>query len=550
MDHQQEAPAATSFNSASSSVECMLPAPTEPSLKKEPAAALSTALEISSFHDGTDQLSSSNSMHAGSITPQQQLVKSKSGKLSTRTGLVLPRPGLRSRATLDRNGSSLLTIQRTCGFIMPSSSSSTTSLMTPTTQSSMQSPLFSKRTTSLPVTHHLEISGSSISCSPAAASFQWPAPSSITSQSGGKSTSILRSISMPLRRGSSGTGGTTVLVRPATDGSSTTTKKEDCLTTQTCKIGELSVDDIKADQEISEEQAVCRICMDDLTEEYGETLKMECSCRGEMALAHRECALKWFSIKGNRTCDVCGREVSNLPVTVVRLPNESAGSSRVTGQQPVSQDLGRLWQDVPVLVMISMLAYFCFLEQLLVGRLGSGAIVIALPFACILGFLAAIVASNLVVKQLIWLYATCQFGLIISFAHLFYDLVHVEAVLAILLASFAGFGIAMTSSALIIEYANWKRRAAPTPIEQTDATLVHEEELRQEVAQVQTNVAFSAPTEDHPQLRLLPHDIENPPVAQVQHPVPIEHSLSSQNLSHTATSYSEGLGIHHAFQGH
>ncbi|CAM6010058.1 unnamed protein product [Sphagnum balticum] len=353
---------------------------------------------------------------------------------------------------------------------------------------------------------------------------------------------ILRSISMPLRRGSSGTGGTTVLVRPAIDGISTTTKKEDCLTTQTAT----EKDDIKADQEISEEQAVCRICMDDLTEEYGETLKMECSCRGEMALAHRECALKWFSIKGNRTCDVCGREVSNLPVTVVRLPNESTGSSRVTGQQPVSQDLGRLWQDVPVLVMISMLAYFCFLEQLLVGRLASGAIVIALPFACILGFLSAIVASNLVAKQLIWLYATCQFGLIISFAHLFYDLVHVEAVLAILLASFAGFGIAMTSSALIIEYANWKRRAATTPIEQTDVTLVHEEESQQEVAQVQTNVAFSAPTEDHPQLRLLPHDIENPPVD----PVPIEHSLSSQNFSHTATSYSEGLGMHHVFQGH
>jgi hypothetical protein len=76
-----------------------------------------------------------------------------------------------------------------------------------------------------------------------------------------------------------------------------------------------------------------------------------------------------------------------------------------------------------VLVMISMLAYFCFLEQLLVGKLGSGAIVIALPFACILGFLAAIAASNLVAKKLIWLYATCQFGLIISFAHLFYDLV-------------------------------------------------------------------------------------------------------------------------------
>ncbi|XP_052172538.1 uncharacterized protein LOC127788388 isoform X2 [Diospyros lotus] len=147
-------------------------------------------------------------------------------------------------------------------------------------------------------------------------------------------------------------------------------------------------------EDIPEEEAVCRICLVELGE-GADTLKMECSCKGELALAHQECAITWFSIKGNKTCDVCKQEVQNLPVTLLRVQNSQARNFPGSRVQQAEIAQYRVWQDVPVLVIVSMLAYFCFLEQLLVTKLGSGAIAISLPFSCILGLLASMTSTTM-----------------------------------------------------------------------------------------------------------------------------------------------------------
>ncbi|XP_023513398.1 uncharacterized protein LOC111777897 isoform X2 [Cucurbita pepo subsp. pepo] len=210
-------------------------------------------------------------------------------------------------------------------------------------------------------------------------------------------------------------------------------------------------------EDISEEDAVCRICMVELCE-GGETLKMECSCKGALALAHQECAVKWFSIKGNKTCDVCKKEVQNLPVTLLKVQSIR---TQVFGAARTQQDNVngyRVWQEFPVLVIVSILAYFCFLEQLLVAKMGTSAIAISLPFSCVLGLLSSMTSSTMVNRRFVWVYATVQFAMVVLFSHIFYSVVGVQAVLAIILATLTGLGIIMSGSSIIVEFLRWRRR--------------------------------------------------------------------------------------------
>ncbi|XP_020587364.1 uncharacterized protein LOC110029421 [Phalaenopsis equestris] len=211
-------------------------------------------------------------------------------------------------------------------------------------------------------------------------------------------------------------------------------------------------------EDIPEEEAVCRICLVELGE-GGETLKMECSCKGELALAHKECAIKWFSIKGNKICDVCKQDVQNLPVTLLRLQSTQVSHRRVANRVSHGGALQyRMWQDVPVLVMVSILAYFCFLEQLLLSAMGPRALALSLPFSCLLGILSSLIACTMVTRTFIWTYASFQFAIVVLFGHIFYTVLKIVSVFSILLSSFSGFGVTVGGNTLFVEYLRWRDR--------------------------------------------------------------------------------------------
>lgn len=74
----------------------------------------------------------------------------------------------------------------------------------------------------------------------------------------------------------------------------------------------------------------CRIChlsLEGVNQESGIPIELGCSCKNDLAAAHKQCAEAWFRIRGNKTCEICGATARNVVIAtepeVIEHPNES-----------------------------------------------------------------------------------------------------------------------------------------------------------------------------------------------------------------------------------
>lgn len=66
---------------------------------------------------------------------------------------------------------------------------------------------------------------------------------------------------------------------------------------------------------LSKVEKDCRIChlsLESSSPETGIAIELGCSCKADLAAAHKHCAEAWFKIKGNKTCEICGSVARNV----------------------------------------------------------------------------------------------------------------------------------------------------------------------------------------------------------------------------------------------
>ncbi|XP_075512499.1 uncharacterized protein LOC142548011 [Primulina tabacum] len=98
---------------------------------------------------------------------------------------------------------------------------------------------------------------------------------------------------------------------------------------------------------------VCRIChlyTDATNQDSGLLFELGCSCREDLAVAHKQCAEAWFKIKGNKICEICGSIAQNVSGADEAESTQPQNGSSTTAIMPTNITVSRnIWQSHRVL---------------------------------------------------------------------------------------------------------------------------------------------------------------------------------------------------------
>ncbi|XWS59900.1 hypothetical protein CRYUN_Cryun08bG0161500 [Craigia yunnanensis] len=85
----------------------------------------------------------------------------------------------------------------------------------------------------------------------------------------------------------------------------------------------------------------CRIChlgLESNSHESGVPIELGCSCKDDLAAAHKQCAEAWFKIRGNKTCEICHSIACNVVgVNEIESTEQSNETNSFTATAAVSR---------------------------------------------------------------------------------------------------------------------------------------------------------------------------------------------------------------------
>ncbi|CAG7874299.1 uncharacterized protein LOC103867153 [Brassica rapa] len=112
----------------------------------------------------------------------------------------------------------------------------------------------------------------------------------------------------------------------------------------------------------------CRICHLGVVETSGGgAMELGCSCKEDLAIAHRQCAETWFKIKGDKICEICQSVAKNVgganemvTSTVDEREVRNGGGGEETAAVAAAMAIENRWQPQRVVNIVLACMVFGF----------------------------------------------------------------------------------------------------------------------------------------------------------------------------------------------